>query len=63
VWTKPTVAGEVSQSGLRGITKSSANLLVLPEGTNWGVVQLNLASGFAPTWQYTIERDINTLKI
>jgi hypothetical protein len=55
VWTKPTVAGEVSQSGLRGITKNGNYLLVFPEGTNWGVVQLNPASGFAATWQYTIQ--------
>jgi hypothetical protein len=55
VWTKPTVAGEVSQSGLRAITASGGNLLVFPEGTNWGVVQLNPASGFAPTYQYNLQ--------
>jgi len=55
VWTKPTVAGEVSQSGLRGITPSGGDLLVFPEGTDWSVVQLNPASGFAPTWQYNLQ--------
>jgi len=55
VWTKPTVNGEVSQSGLRGITKSGNYLLVFPEGTNWGVVQLNPAKGWAATWQYTTQ--------
>ncbi len=55
VWTKPTVAGEVSQTGLRGITVWGSNLLVFPEGTDWSVVQLNPASGFAPTWQYNLQ--------
>ena len=54
-WTKPILAGEVSQSGLRGITKSAGYLLVFPEGTNWGVVQLDPANGWAATWQYTIQ--------
>jgi hypothetical protein len=40
LWTNPTVAGEVSESGLRGITPTGGNLLVFPEGTDWGVVQL-----------------------
>ena len=48
VWTKPTVAKEDSQSGLRGMTACGSNLLVFPEGTDWGVVQLNPASGFCP---------------
>jgi len=55
VWTKPTVSGEISQNGLRGITKSGNYLLVFPEGSNWGVVQLNPASSWAATWQYTIQ--------
>ena len=55
VWTKPTVANEGSQSGLRGITSYGSNLLVFPEGTDWSVVQLNPASGFAPTWQYNLQ--------
>ena len=55
VWTKPTVAGEVSQSGLRGMTANGSNLLVFPEGTDWSVVQLNPASGFAATWQYNLQ--------
>jgi hypothetical protein len=55
VWTKPTVAGEVSQNGLRGITKSGNCLIVFPEGTDWGIVQLNPANGWAATWQYTIQ--------
>jgi hypothetical protein len=55
VWTKPVVAGENSQSGLRGMSKSGNCLLVFPEGTDWGVVQLNPASGFAATWQYNLQ--------
>jgi hypothetical protein len=55
VWTKPIVAGEISESGLRGITPSGGNLLVFPEGNDWSVVQLDPASGFAPTWQYNLQ--------
>ena len=55
VWTKPTVPGENSQSGLRGLTASGGNLLVFPEGTDWSVTQLNPASGFAVTWQYNLQ--------
>jgi hypothetical protein len=52
VWTKPTVSNEISLGGLRGITASGNYLLVFPEGTDWGLVQLNPANGFAPTWKY-----------
>jgi hypothetical protein len=55
VWTKPTVAREASQNGLRGITAYGSYLLVFPEGTDWSVVQLNPASGFTPTWQYNLQ--------
>jgi hypothetical protein len=55
VWTKPTVAGEQSQSGLRGLTAYGGNLLVFPEGTDWGVVQLSPGSVFAPTFQYNLQ--------
>ena|SRR5271165_119513 len=54
VWTKPAVNGEVSQSGLRGLTQWGNCLLVFPEGTNWGVVLLNPAESWAATTQYSI---------
>ena len=37
------------------MSKSGNCLLVFPEGTDWGVVQLNPASGFAATWQYDLQ--------
>jgi hypothetical protein len=54
VWTKPTVSGEISQSGLRGLTKAGTYFLVFPEGNNWGVVLLNPAAGWSATWEYTL---------
>jgi hypothetical protein len=49
VWTKPAApAGEASQSGLGGVTKSGSNLLVFPEGTDWGVQLYPRAIGRRP---------------
>jgi hypothetical protein len=55
VWTKPTVAGEISQSGLRGMSKLGSSLLVFPEGNHWAVIALNPANGWAATTEYTIQ--------
>ena len=55
VWTKPTVNGEVSQSGL-GDHQVGRLLIVFPKvRVNWGVVQRDPADRLSATWQYTIQ--------
>jgi hypothetical protein len=58
VYTKPVVAGEVSQSGLRAPTLSGGNLLVFPEGNDWGCIQLtpSVATQWVPETIYGLSQ-------